>query len=101
MPPMLDVALDELSRGGTQQMLARHLRLRCTKRHHVLELIAKAIGATDLVTSRARPDPARESLVQEPAVEQNVHRPIRRVHLHRAKDGIPALRRRTQYCVQI
>ena len=93
-PPMLDVALDELPRGRAQQMFARHLRLRHAERHHVLELIAKAVRAAGLVERRARPDAAGERLVEQPAVEQNVHRAIGRLHLNRAEDVVPDAGRR-------
>src|ERR1019366_4042054 len=48
-PPMLDVALDELARRGSWQMLTRHRRECRTERHPVLQLIAKSISATGLV----------------------------------------------------
>ena len=40
------------------------------ERHHVLELVAEAVGAARLVERRARPDAAGERLVEQPAVEQ-------------------------------
>ena len=52
------------------------------ERHHVLELIAEAVRAARLVERRARPDAARERLVEQPAVEQQVERPVGRLHLH-------------------
>ena len=82
-------------------MFPRHLRLRRAERHHVLKLVAKAVGAARLVARRPRPDPAREGLVEEPAIEQKVHRAIGRPHLNRAEDVIPALGHRAQDGVEI
>ena len=58
-PPMLHVAFDELARRRAEQMLARQRGLRDRQRHHVLQLIAKAVRAARLVECRARPDAAR------------------------------------------
>ena len=82
-------------------MFSRHLRLRHAERHNVLELVAKAVSAACLVARRSRPHPARECLVQQPAVEQNVHRTIGRPHLNRAEDVIPKPGHRAQYRVEI
>ena len=91
MPPVLDVALDELPRGGPQYLRARDVSLRDRERHHVLELIAKAIRAARLIKRRARPDATGERLIEQPAIEHNVHGPIGCRHLHRAKNVIPVL----------
>ena len=48
------------------------------QRHHVLQLVAKAVGAARLIERRPRPDAAGERLVQQPVVEHDVHRAIRR-----------------------
>ena len=74
VPPVLHVALDELPRRGAQEVLARELGLRHGERHHVLQLVAEAVGAARLVERRARPDAAGERLIEQPAVEQQVHR---------------------------
>ncbi len=76
-------------------------RLRHRERHHVLQLVAEAVGAARLVERRARPDPAGQRLVEQPAVQQDVHRPIRRLHLHRAEDVVPVLGHRAQDRVEI
>src|SRR3990172_12720091 len=96
MPPVLDVTLYELARGGPQYLRACHVSLRHGERHHVLELIAKAIGAAGLIKRRSRPDAASERLIEQPAVEHNVHSPIRCGHLNRAKNVIPVLHNRAQ-----
>ena len=91
-PPMLHVALDELPRGGAQQVLARHRRPRGGQRHAVLQLVAEAIRAARLVESRARPDAAGQRLVQQPAVQHDIHRPVGRLHLDRAEHLVPVAR---------
>src|SRR5579872_7477079 len=80
-PPVLDVALDELPRRRAQQVRARHRRLRRGERHAVLELIAKAIGAARLIEGRPRPETAGERLIEQPAIEHDVHLPDGRLYL--------------------
>ena len=72
VPPVLDVSLDELPRGGAQNVLAREPRLGVDERHRVLELVAEAIGAAALVQRGAPPHAAGERLVQGPAIEHQV-----------------------------
>ena len=55
-PPMLDIAFDELSRSGAQQMLAGQRGPRRGERHAILQLIAEAIGAAGLIESGTRPE---------------------------------------------
>ena len=57
-PPVLDVALGELSGGRAQQMLARQIGPDSGERHAVLQLVTKAVGAAGLIEGRARPDAA-------------------------------------------
>ena len=59
----------------------------------VLELVAEAVGAAGLVERGPRPEPAGERLVEQPAVEQDVHRAVRRPHLDGARDVVPVRRR--------
>ena len=61
------------------------------ERHHVLQLVAESVGAAGLVERRPRPDPAAQRLIEQPAIEQQVHRPVRRPDLHRAQHAVPAL----------
>ena len=55
------------------------------QRHHVLQLIAEAEGAARLVVAGARPEPAAEVLIEQPAVHQHVERIVRRAHLDRRR----------------
>src|ERR1700733_8834866 len=82
-------------------MFSRYVGLRCAKRHNVLELIAKAVSTAHLVAGRSRPYSARERLVKQPAVQQKVHRTIRRSHLNRTEDVVPKPGNRAQFRVEI
>ena len=88
---MLDVALGELPRGGPKHVLTREVSPGHREGHHVLKLIAKAVGAAGLIERRPRPDATGERLVEQPAVEQHVHGPVRRRHLDRAEHVVPTL----------
>ena len=88
-PPMLDIAFDELSRRGPQQMLAGQRGPRRGERHAILQLIAETIGAAGLIESGTRPDAAAQRLIEQPAVEHDVHRPVRRLDDDRAEDFVP------------
>src|SRR5690606_8874798 len=73
-PPMLNVAFAELSTGRTQEMASRLFGFCMSQGHSVLKLVAKTVGPACLIESRARPNAAGERLVQEPAIEHDVHR---------------------------
>src|SRR2546426_4773 len=74
VPPVQHVTLWELSRGGTQNLRARYLRLRVNQRHHVLQLIAKTKRAARLIESRSSADAARQRLIEQPTIDQSIHR---------------------------
>ena len=97
MPPVLNVAFDKLARGGAQQMFARDTSFRDAERHHVLKLVAETVRAAQLIERRARPYAASERLVEQPAIEHQIHARIGRRHLDRAEHVVPApeLRRGT------
>ena len=90
-PPMLDIALDELPPRRAQDVLARHLGPGDRERHDVLKLVAEAVGAARLIEGRTRPVAAGERLVEQPAVQHDVHGTIRRVHLQRAERFVPVV----------
>ena len=91
-PPVLHVARPELASRGTQDVLAGDGGPRDAKRHHILQLIAIAPGAARLVKRGTRPQPASERLIEQPAVQEHVHRPVRRLYLDRAERLLPELR---------
>ena len=51
-------------------------------RHRVLQLVAKAVGAADLVEAGPRPEPARQRLVRQPVIDERVEQRVGRAHLH-------------------
>ena len=91
-PPMLHVALDELPRRSAKQMFARQIGPSGGERHAILQLVAKTIGAAGLIEGRARPDAAGERLIEQPAVEHDVHRPIGRLDDDSAQRRLPKAR---------
>src|SRR3989338_40268 len=80
-PEMLKVALDKLSSRGSKEMFPCELRFRHHERHSILQLIAKSVCTAGLVQCRTGPHPASQCLIQQPAVEQNIHRSIGGSHL--------------------
>ena len=70
-------------------MLARELALRGDQSDHILQLIAEAVRAAGLVERRPRPQPTRQRLIGQPAIEHDVHRPLGRAHLDRALSIVP------------
>src|SRR5208282_3098163 len=81
-PPMLHVASDKLARRRADQLLPRRRGLRHRQRHHVLELIAKAVRAARLVEGRSSPDAACQGLIQQPSIEHEVHRTVWSLYLN-------------------
>ena len=75
--------------GGAQEVLARQVRPREEEREDVLELVAEAVRAARLVVARARPEPAGEVLVEEPAVHEEVEGVVGRRDLHGPRASRP------------
>ena len=88
MPPMLNISFYELTGGAQEQVLAHEIRPGVDECHHVLQLIAETEGAPRLVRCAARPQAARESLVQQPAVGQHVERRVGGFDIYCA-EGVP------------
>ena len=74
MPPVLDVAFDELSTRTKGDLFAQQPRFGVHQRHGVLQLVAESVGSARLVEAAARPQAARDRLVHQPAVGQHVER---------------------------
>ena len=66
---------------------------RSGERHAILQLIAKAVGAAGLIEGRARPNAAGERLVEQPAIEHEVHRAVGRLDLDCAQNLAPMVAR--------
>ena len=74
VPPLQDIALQELLAGVQQDLPAGEVRMRAEQGQHVLELIAKAERTAALVGAAAAPQPRGEHLVGQPVVDQPVER---------------------------
>ena len=91
-PPVLHVALGELSGGRAQQVFARQVGPDSGERHAILQLVTKAIGSAGLIEGRAGPNAAGERLVEQPAIEHEVHRAVGSLDLDCAQSLIPGSR---------
>src|SRR3990172_6515079 len=91
MPPMLDITFLELMRRAEEEMLTHETRVCMYERHHVLQLVPKTESPPRLVVSAAGPETAHYSLVQEPAIGQEIYGLVGCLHLHCAKRVIPVL----------
>ena len=86
---MLDVALGELTRCRAHDLLAQQLRLGVEQGHGILQLIAEPEGPAGLIEATASPHAAREGLIDEPAVGEEVEVRVRRLHVDRAERAVP------------
>jgi hypothetical protein len=89
VPPVLHVAFGKLARRVHQNLLAQARRVGEREGHRVLQLVAKAEGAAGLVEAGLRPEPARQRLVHQPAVDQRIEQRIGRAHLQAAQQVVP------------
>ena len=79
----------KLAPSRSQDVPPRQLRRGMDQRHHVLQLVAEAERAAGLIEGRTAPDPAREALVQQPAIQQQIHGRLRCVNLDRTEQIVP------------
>src|SRR6266480_270999 len=91
MPPVLDIAFDKLPRGRSQDVAACNLGCGIHEGHYVLQLVTEAVSAARLIKGRAAPNPATESLIKQPAVEQKIRGKLGRFHFDRAQEAVPPL----------
>src|SRR5580700_7678422 len=91
VPPMLDVAFAELTRGSAEQMLAGQRRFGMHQRHDVLQLVTESESAAGLIKPRPTPETAAQCLVNEPAVRHHIDGGIGRVHIDCAESSIPII----------
>src|SRR6185436_1231252 len=96
MPPMLHIALYELPSRGAENLLASERAIGDDERHHILELVTKAVGASRLIKASARPQPTGDRLIEKPAVHEDVQRAIWRRHFHGSQEIVPARLDRSQ-----
>ena len=88
-PPVLHIPFPELAGSGAQQMRSRALGGGKAERHPILQLIAKTVSPARLIERRAGPEPTGNRLIEQPAIEQNVHGAIRGADLHGAQQRLP------------
>ncbi len=89
MPPVLDVSLHELARGRPEQVRPSDVALGDDEGHHVLELVTKPVGASRLIEGRARPESAAERLIEQPAVQHEIHGTVGRRDPDSPEDVVP------------
>jgi hypothetical protein len=89
MPPVLDVAFDELPGRGLDQVRATEVRPRVEEREHVLQLIAEPERAAGLIRAAARSDATAQGLVDQPAVHDEIERVVRGPDLHDVEHVVP------------
>ena len=89
VPPVLNVALQELARRGPEEMRAGEVGAREHQRHDVLELVAESVRPARLVVAGARPEAAGEVLVEEPPVHQQVEGVVGGRHAHGPERLVP------------
>ena len=89
VPPVLHVPFLELPRGRAQDLSPRLVGGTGDQGHHVLELVAEAVGATGLVKRRPPPDPAGQDLVGQPAVHHHVQGGVGGLHLNGTQHPVP------------
>src|ERR1051326_8776588 len=101
LPPMLHITFEKLSRRGAQKMFPRDCGPGYGQRHAVLELISKSIGPTCLVKRGTCPGSTCEGLIQEPAVEHDIHATVGCADLNRAKQLLPIAMNFGQHGIEI
>src|SRR4051812_25117772 len=82
-------------------MLPCQCRVARRERHTVLELVAEPICSTRLIKAGTSPDTTSDRLIEEPAVQHDVHRPIGRLDLHCPEYVLPVVANVIQHSVEI
>jgi len=82
-------------------MRARDGRRRHGQRHDILQLITKSVGTARLKEGCPSPDTARQRLIQQPPIQQQVHGSIGCLHLDCAERLVPKIRHVFQDAVEI
>ena len=89
MPPVLYVSLDVLAACGKQEMFARQRRRGIHESQRILELIPEPECAPRLIEAGTTPHAAAQALVQQPAIEKEIHGGLWRFDLNRFQLPIP------------
>src|SRR5262249_3207083 len=88
VPPVLALAREKRASRPAQDLSAEQAPPRHGEGHRVLELIAEPVRAARLVEGGAPPEPTRERLVEQPAVDEQVERRVGRLHLEAAENAV-------------
>jgi hypothetical protein len=86
---MLHVSFTKLACRGTQQMIAKQLRLGMYQRHGVLQLVTETESASGLIKSRACPHATGQRLIDKPAIRQKVYGCVRGFYMDYAQRPAP------------
>src|SRR5690606_25444577 len=89
VPPVQNISPFELVPCRLKDVLARQIRARIHVPHRILQLVPETIGPARLVESGTSPETAGQRLVQQPAIQQDVHGWIWRVYLGLLQDVVP------------
>ena len=100
-PPMLHIAFHKLAGGCANKMLPHQSGAGGRKGHAILQLISEPISPTGLIKTCAGTHAAGKCLIQQPAIEHDIHAAIRRFNLNRPTNTVPLLFDLIQNGVQI
>lgn len=95
-PPGTDIAVFELLSGGGKDMLPGILRIDIPESDGVLELIAKAEGASRLVEPHLCPEARGHGLVGEPGIKENIESAVRTCQCRQVVSWFPKSVRRIE-----
>src|SRR3954453_3783702 len=82
-------------------MLPCQCRVDRSERHTVLELVTEPICSTRLIKAGTGPNTTSDRLIEEPAVQHDIHRPIGRLDLHCPEKVLPVFANVVERCVKI
>ena len=98
---MLNIAGAELTGSGSQKLFPCDFTSSRSKGHDILKLVAKPVSAAQLIKSRSGPNAAGERLIEEPAIDEQIHGSIGRRNLYPIEDFIPTRRSIVQNQIQV
>ena len=82
---MLNVSLAKLMFRAKENLLPGQPRSRGKERRGILELVAVSVGTGGLVVAATAPEPAADSLIDQPAIDKDVEGPVGRFNINRSK----------------
>ena len=88
---MLHVSLGKLTGRRPKNVRTRQRRIELDDRKDVLELVAKAEGASRLIKRGPRVHAATERLILQPPVHEKIHRRIRGADFNSGETAVPML----------